>query len=90
MKYEIFNNQGISLIKKNQLNEALIFFEKALELNSNFVDALNNLGLVQHKLGKLDKAVRTYKKVVAIDSNYALESNNKILSVIYLDRKSVV
>ena len=84
MKYESFNDQGKALVKKNQLNEALIFFEKALELNSNFVDALNNLGLVQHKLGKLDKAVRTYKKVVAIDSNYALESNNKILSVIYL------
>ena len=84
MKYESFNDQGNDLVKKNQLNEALIFFEKALELNSNFVDALNNLGLVQHKLGKLDKAVRTYKKVVAIDSNYALESNNKILSVIYL------
>ena len=83
MKYEIFNNQGISLIKKNQFNEALIFFEKALELNSNFVDALNNLGLVQHKLGNLDEAVRSYKKVVALDFKYAVASENKILSVIY-------
>ena len=83
MKYEIFNNQGISLIKKNQFNEALIFFEKALELNSNFVDALNNLGSVQHKLGNLDQAVRLYKRVVALDTNYALESENRILSVIY-------
>ena len=83
MKHESFNDQGIALLNKNQFNEALIFFEKALELKPDFVDALNNLGLAQHKLAKLDQAVRTYKKVVAIDTDYALSSDNKILSVIY-------
>ena len=83
MKYESFNDQGIALLNKNQFNEALIFFEKALKLKPDFVDALNNLGLAQHKLAKLDQAVRTYKKVVAIDTDYALSSDNKILSVIY-------
>ncbi len=83
MNYEILNDLGVSLTKKKQFNDALIFFEKALELNSNFVDALNNLGLAQHKLGRLDQAVRAFKKVVALDSNFALESDNKILSVIY-------
>jgi predicted TPR repeat methyltransferase len=88
MNYEILNDQGVALIKKNQFNEALTFFEKALKLNSNFVDALNNLGLTQHKLGKLDQAVRSFKKVVTLDSNYALTSDNKILSVIYFFSQS--
>ena len=83
MKYESLNDQGIALIKKDQLNDAKFFFEKAIELKPDFADALNNLGFVQHKLGKLDQAVRLYKQVVAIDSNYALASENKILSVIY-------
>jgi predicted TPR repeat methyltransferase len=83
MKYESLNKQGITLLKKNQLNEAKLFFEKAIEFKSDFSDAINNLGLLEHKLGKLDQAVRLYKKVVAIDSNYALESENKILRVIY-------
>ena len=83
MKYESLNNQGVTLLKKNQLIEAKLFFEKAIELKSDFPDAINNLGLLEHKLGKLDQAVRLYKKVVSIDSNYALESENKILSVIY-------
>ena len=83
MKYESLNNQGVTLLKKNQLIEAKLFFEKAIELKSDFAEAINNLGLLQHKLGKLDQAVRLYKKAVAIDSNYALESENKILSVIY-------
>ena len=83
MKYESLNDQGIALIKKDQLNDAKFFFEKAIELKPDYTDALNNLGFVQHKLGKLDQAVRLYKQVVAIDSNYALASENKILSVIY-------
>ena len=83
MKYESLNKQGIRLLKKNQLIEAKPFFEKAIELKSDFSDAINNLGLLEHKLGKLDQAVRLYKKVVAIDSRYALESENKILRVIY-------
>jgi predicted TPR repeat methyltransferase len=83
MRYESLNKQGIALLKKNQLNEAKPFFEKAIEFKSDFSDAINNLGLLEHKLGKLDQAVRLYKKVVAIDSKYALESENKILRVIY-------
>jgi predicted TPR repeat methyltransferase len=83
MKYESLNDQGIALIKKDQFNDAKFFFEKAIELKSDFIDALYNLGFVQHKLGKLDQAVRLYKQVVAIDANYALASENKILSVIY-------
>jgi predicted TPR repeat methyltransferase len=83
MKHHSFNEQGIQLAKKNLLIEAKNSFEKAIELKSDFEDAINNLGLVQHKLGNLDQAVRLYKKVVAIDTNYALKSDNKILSVIF-------
>ena len=83
MKHESFNDQGIALFNKKQFNEALIFFEKALQLKSDFTDAINNLGITHHRLGELDQAVRLYKQVVASDPNYALASDNKILNVIY-------
>ena len=83
MKHESFNDQGIKLIRKNQFIEAKNSFEKALEFKPDFTDAINSLGIVNHKLGNLNQAVRLFKKVVALDSNYALESENKILSVIY-------
>ena len=47
MKYESLNKQGIRLLKKNQLIEAKLFFEKAIELKSDFAEAINNLGLLQ-------------------------------------------
>ena len=87
MKDEILNDQGVALIKKNQFNEALICFEKALEFTPDHTDALHNLGFVHHKLGELDQAVRVYKRVVAIDPTYALGSENKVLSVIYFFSK---
>jgi predicted TPR repeat methyltransferase len=83
MNHESLNDLGINLIKKNQLIEAKKYFEKALQLKSDFTDAIYNLGYMEYRLGELDQAVRLYKKVVAIDSNYALASDNKILSVIY-------
>jgi len=46
MKHELLNKQGIAQFKKKQFIEAKIFFEKAIELKSDFVDAINNLGLV--------------------------------------------
>ena len=83
MKHEAFNDRGIALLKKNQFIKAKFFFEKAIDLNINYTDALNNLGFVHHKLGDLNQAVRVYKRVVALDRTYALESKNRILSVIY-------
>ena len=50
MKHESLNEQGIALLKKNQFNEAKLFFEKAIELKSDFSDAINNLGLLSTNL----------------------------------------
>jgi predicted TPR repeat methyltransferase len=83
MKYELLNKQGITQFKKNQFVEAKHSFEKALELKSDLIEAIDNLGIVNHKLGNLDQAVKLYKRVVALDASYALESENRILSVIY-------
>ena len=58
MKYESLNNQGVTLLKKNQLIEAKNSFEKALQFKPNFTEAINSLGQVNHKLGNLDQAVR--------------------------------
>jgi predicted TPR repeat methyltransferase len=83
MKHELYNDQGIELIRKNQFNEAKNSFEKALQFKPNFTEAINSLGQVNHKLGNLNQAVRLYKKVVVLDPKYALASENKILSVIH-------
>ena len=39
--------------------------------------------MTHHSLGNLNQAVIAYKKLVASNPSYALETENKILSVIY-------
>ena len=41
-----YNNQGIALQWKGQLDEAITCYQKAIQLNPNFADAYNNLGSV--------------------------------------------
>ena len=83
MEHEFFNQQGIDFFDSSNFNKAVNCFEKAIEIKPDYSDALFNLGLTHHSLGNLNQAVMAYKKVVASNPSYALESENKILSVIY-------
>jgi predicted TPR repeat methyltransferase len=83
MEAELYFKKGINLISKDKYIKAISCFEKVLDIDPEYIEAIYNLGLANHRLGNLDKAVRIYKKLVAIDPIYAVSSENKILSVIY-------
>ena len=83
MRHKLFNIRGTRYAKLGQLDTAISYYENALSIKPDYVEAHYNLGLSHHRLGQLDAAVRSYKKVVAIKPDYAKEHNNKILSVIY-------
>ena len=90
MKHELYNIKGKRCAKLGELETAISFYEKAISIKSEYVDAHYNLGSANHKLGRLDSAVTSYKKVVAISPNYAKTHNNKILSVIYFFSKQLI
>ena len=87
MKHKLYNIKGKRYAKSGELETSISFYEKAISIKPEYVDAHYNLGSVNHKLGRLDSAVTSYKKVVAISPNYAKTHNNKILSVIYFFSK---
>ena len=90
MKHKLYNTKGKRCTKLGELETAISFYEKAIFLKPEYVDAHYNLGSVNHKLGRLDAAVTSYKKVVAISPDYAVTHNNKILSVIYFFSKQLI
>jgi len=63
------NNLGLALLRKQQRYEARMHFQKAVEINPNYVDARSNLGLVFVQEGQLDEAVDQYQAAVEIDPN---------------------
>lgn len=65
-----FNNMmGLELRKQNKHEEALHYFEKAVEFNSTHVPALVNLGTEYRNMGRLPEAAATLEKALAIDPN---------------------
>jgi tetratricopeptide (TPR) repeat protein len=57
--------------------EALQSYEKALEINPDFLTVLNNRGAVLHRLGRHAEAMQSYDRVLAIDPDYADAHNNR-------------
>jgi len=90
MKHKLCNIRGIKQANLGQLDSAIIYYEKALSIQPDYIEAHYNIGSANHKLGNLDLAVRSYKKVVAINPEYAVTHKNKILSVIYFFSKGLI
>ena len=66
--FEITNLIGtINLIKKN-FNKAIIYFEKAKNLNPNHHSIYNNLGLVYKELKNYKEAVSNFKAYSKLDT----------------------
>ncbi|HSB50890.1 MAG TPA: tetratricopeptide repeat protein, partial [Nitrosopumilaceae archaeon] len=70
---EILTNKGAALAKLGHFEEAILYYDNALDINPSFVPALNNKANALSKLGEFDKAIVVYN----IAKN--LEPNNKIL-----------
>jgi tetratricopeptide (TPR) repeat protein len=70
------NGVGLALARRQRMDEAMVQYRKALELNPNYCDAHNNLGLVLADLGRIDEAMDCYHKALEIDPNQAQAHNN--------------
>ncbi len=75
-------NDGNTLFKKGQYDEALAAYDKAISLDDGYSKAYYGKGLTFVKQRKLDEAIEVFKKAVEIDPSYdraysALGSANK-------------
>ena len=64
-------NLGLALMAKNQLDEAIAEFKKAIELDPKDAIAHYNLGIALQAKNHLDEAIAEYRKAIELDPNYA-------------------
>lgn len=76
-----YYSKGLEESKKENLEKALQFFEKAVKEDSNFAFAWDNLGVIYRKLNKYDSAIEAYKKSIEIDPNGLMPLQN--IAVVY-------
>src|SRR3989344_8251648 len=68
---EEYINLGNTLLAKGKHNEALKYYQLALNLNSQHYVAWNNLGSALLALGKIPEAQSAYKRALKIKPSYA-------------------
>ena len=70
-----YNYRGIILVALKKSSEAITDFQKALELNSEFTEAIGNIGMAYHEMNYLDKAIENYEKAYKLSGLVQFEIN---------------
>ena len=65
-----YNNIGIIYKKKKIFDLSILNFNKALDLDSNYLESLYNLGIVYMEINKFEKSIKYFNKIIEIDENY--------------------
>ena len=69
--YNAHNDLGYDLLQKGRVDEAMVHFQKALQIYPDFAAARYNLGLALFKKDKVDEAIAQYQKVLQIKPDSA-------------------
>ena len=67
---ELYLLRGNAWYDKNNYNNAIDDYNKAIKINKNYTLAFYNRGFAKIKKGEYDSAIEDYSKVVTIDESY--------------------
>ncbi|HKU32746.1 MAG TPA: tetratricopeptide repeat protein [Candidatus Nitrosotalea sp.] len=73
---------GEDAANKSNYEQALKYFEKAIEMNPKNDFAWGDRGLMLDKLGRKDEAIESFSRALVIDSSNAITWHNKGLTLI--------
>ena len=74
---EVYNNRGIAHIKQDKLEQAIVSFSKAIELDPDYVNAYCNRGAVYYYKGEYEKAIIDYNKAIELNQRHVITYNNR-------------
>ncbi len=74
--FTAYNNLGIALDKKGQIDEAISQYQEAIRLKPDFAKAHNNLGNSLDKKSQINEAVSQYREAIRLKPDYAIARNN--------------
>lgn len=67
---EHISNIGASLQKEGKLDEAITYYEKAIQLNPTYAGTYNDLGNLFQDKGNIDEAIACYQKALHLNPNF--------------------
>ena len=87
LRASFLNTRGLIYSEQGNIELALEDYNKAIEINPNYVHVNFNRGLVYHNQGNIQLALEDYNKSIKIDSNYT-DAYNNIGSIYYEQGKN--
>ena len=66
MSKEEFYNQGMEFFAQDRLDEAIAAYQRALEEDLNYADALHALAMTYAQLGRLDDAIAAGNRLIEV------------------------
>ena len=87
MSKEDCYNEGMEFFAQDKLDEAAAAYQKALEEDPNYVDALHALAMTYGHQDKLDKAIEVAKRLIELAPDNELAYTS--LSIFY-QRKGMI
>jgi len=79
---QVYNNLGIILDKKGQIDEAITCYRSALQFDPTLFDVYFNLGNALKEKNQLDEAIHCYRRALELDPENARAHWN--ISLYYL------
>ena len=76
---QIYNMLGFIYYEASQKTLAKEFYQKAIELDPNYIIALNNLAKIYEDIQDLKKALILYSKVLNLNPSNHIATNRKIV-----------
>ena len=81
MTKEDYFEQAVNAFGDDKLDESIAMYEKALDIDPAYQDALHGLGMALFTRGRLDEAVNVAKRLIEIDNDDVLAHTS--LSMFY-------
>ena len=83
---KIYFNRGLKHQNQNEYEKAIADYNKAIELNPNYVYAYGNRGISYKNLGKYELAIADYNKAIELNPKYGNAYNNRGVSYQNLEK----
>ncbi|OGI18006.1 MAG: hypothetical protein A2287_07925 [Candidatus Melainabacteria bacterium RIFOXYA12_FULL_32_12] len=80
--FELYKLLGDVYLAKNEINQAILAYQKSVEFDPEFVEGFYNLGLLYHSQNNLEEAVKYYKKTLELKPD-AADIYNNLGSIFY-------
>ena len=81
----LYNISGIIFSKKNNINDSIAAFKKAIDLDKNFIDAYYNLGIIVKDLS-VEESINNFERVIELDKRNINSLTQ--LGILYSEKKN--